>query len=409
MHKIEYSIAAIMSLGVMSSSGSEIAEEIEESGEEENAPESIMAISDDEFEKLSPEDFGEELGDKSDEHQDTDREDEEEESLGDAAEEDPDSEATEDETEPAAEGDDSEQAEDDGESEGEQPETDNEDIETYKQVYQELFGQPIKASGREVKLRDAVQARNLIEMGVDYNKKMQYMKPHMQTLKTLEKEGLLGDIEQLNLLLEAKQGKPEAIKKLLAQAEIDVLDIADDEIPGSEYRPGNHLVSEKEVEISEALSAIKESPKYNETIDVMTNRLDPKSREVLSDNPQFITALNKDIETGVYDEIMEMVQYKKDTRQAPIGASDIELYIQTVQELAMQEQQAQQQGTVPVENTQQVSQQPKRQSSGASRKRKQAMSSTRSAKPKKKEEFDPMKALSMSDEEFMKRFGDPLL
>lgn len=406
MHKIEYSIAAIMSLQTVSSSGSE--EEVIDDVENEDIPleegdiaETVMSISDDDFEKLSPEDFEKALGEESDESET------EEETLGDDGEENEELETTDEEEPEAADEGESPQAEGESDSDSDQPGEDAEPVEAYKEVYEELFNKPIKASGREVKLRDAVQARNLIEMGVDYNKKMQYMKPHMQTLKTLEKEGLLGDIEQLNLLLEAKQGKPEAIKKLIDQAQIDVMDIADDEVQGQAYRPQNHLVSEQEVAIEEALSAIQQSPKYQETIDVMANHLDPKSREVISDNPQYITALNQDIETGVYNEIMDIVQYKKDTRQVPVGASDIELYIHTVQELAMQEQQNQQQP--PVQSGSQQPAQRQQAPSGASRKRKQAMSSSRSANKKPKKEFDPMDALGLSDEEFMKRFGDPLL
>ena len=397
MKKIECSIATIKSLHAMSISGSDDVDEIDENIEinENDIAETVMSTSDEDFENLSPEDF--------------------EEALGDDIEEESKDEVNEDEPEVSAEKDGSEQTEDEDESEYDQPtdnsEDDNDDSENedeedneYKKVYSQLFGAPIKASGREVKLRDADHARNLIEMGVDYNKKMQRMRPHMQALKTLEKEGLLDDVDQLNLLLEAKDGNQEAIKKLISQADIDVMDIADDDYnTAGDYQAGNRMVSEQEIAIGEVLSAIENSPKYNDTIDVMQNVFDQKSREIISDNPNYITALNQDIESGVYNSVMDTIQYKRDMNQVPAGVSDIELYISTVSELAKQEQSATtvEQSIEPTTIT--------RRSSQASKKRKAGMSGSRGARKKKEPNFDPMDALSMSDDDFDKRFGDQLL
>ena len=387
MKQIEYSFAAIKSLNVLSIAGSdddieEIDDDIEV--EEDVIAETVMSTSDEDFEQLSPEDF--------------------EEALGDDDEEESEDEVNEEEESESADEDGSEQTEEEEDPEDDQP-TDSHDNDQYKKTYDQLFGEPIKASGREVKLRDASHARNLIQLGVDYNKKMQHMRPHQQTLKTLEKEGLLDDTEQLNLLLEAKQGNPAAIKKLISQANIDMLDIASDEEEENhqDYTPQNHMVSEQEVAIGEALSAIKESPKYNDTIEVMSNVLDQKSREIISDNPNYITALNSDMESGVYNTVMDTIQYKRDMNQVPAGISDIELYISTVSELAKQEQ-----STATVEQSVEPTTTTRR-SSQASKKRKAGMSGSRGARKKKEPNFDPMDTLSMSDDDFDKRFGDKLL
>lgn len=390
MRQIEYSFAAIKSLSVNSTSGSEDEDIVEiddedeaQIGEEEIA-ETVMSVSDEDFEQLDPSDFAEALGDDNEEEGDT--------------------EADEEEPADSADDDGSEQAEEDPKSENDQPIDDEESIDpAHEAAYKELFGQPIKASGRNVNLRDAEHARSLIQLGVDYNKKMQHMRPHQQTLKTLEKEGLLNDTEQLNLLLEAKQGNPNAIRKLISQANIDVLDIADDE-DGGAYTPQNHMVSAEEVAISEALSAIKGSDKYDDTINVMSNVFDQKSREVISDNPNYITALNSDIESGVYDNVMEAVNYRKDIGAVPTGMSDIELYISTVQEMSAAE------ANNPTPSDEQPEPAPvNRRSTGASRKRKAAMSGSRGARKKKEPNFDPMDALGMSDDAFEKQFGDQLL
>ena len=397
MKKIEYSISTIKSLHAISLAGSEeeiveIDDEDETQLDESDIAETVMSTSDEDFEKLSPEDFEEALSDGKD--------------LGDGDEEESEEEVNEEEEPTSAEEGETEQTETEDETAGDQPIDNSEDTAPYEETYKQLFGEPIRASGREVKLRDANHARNLIEMGVDYNKKMQNMRPHMQTLKTLEKEGLLGDTEQLNLLLEARQGNPDAIKKLISQANIDVLDIADDDENAGSYTPGNHMVSEQEVAVGEALSAIKQSPKYNDTIDVMQNVFDQKSREIISDNPEYIASLNSDIERGVYDQVMEAVQYKKDIRAVPTGMSDIELYIATVQEMSRNQHQSE---TTAAPTAQPEPTQINRRSTGASRKRKAAMSGSRVARKKKEPNFDPMDTLSMADDAFEKQFGDQLL
>jgi len=397
MKTIEFSLAAVMSLQAPSSAGSDEVEEIDEDVEE-TTEEDVLSMSDDEFEKMSPEDF--------EQNQDGQEDD----TLGDGDEEEEDSDVNEDEQEATAEANGSEQTEDNSESDGDQPT--EEDMEQrykeYEAAYKRLFEQPIKASGRQVHIKGVDHAQSLIEMGVDYNKKMQYMRPHMQALKTLEKQGLLENQDELNLLLEAKAGKPEAIKKLLAQNELDPMDLADfeDSADATSYKPENHMVSQAEVEIEQALLDIKESPSYQKTIDVMSNSLDSKSKEIISENPDYIRSLNDDIENGIYDQVMEMVQYGRDTKQIPSNVSDIEAYIATVQQMAAR-QQEQPPAEIPTPEPAN-DQRPARRSTGASKRRKAAMSGTRSSR-KKEQDFDPLDILGISDEEFEKKFGGQLL
>jgi len=404
MYQIELSIPYTMSLLVNSSTGSEESEEIEneeeENEEEGNEEIDALAMSDEDFEKLSEEDF---LKDGS---TDNSKNEDEDESLGDDDNEENDSDsANGQEATPAAASDGSGDAEEDNDSSKNQPNesTENQPVDNkaYQEAFELLYGNPIKASGREVQLRNPEHAMNFIEMGIDYNKKMHSMKPHLKTLKTLEKEGLLDDAETLNLLLEVKHGNKDALKRFIAESDIDPLDLADDEVieSGRNYQPQNHMMSDQEVEIEEALNSIKDSKSNQRTIDVMTKEFDAQSRQVISENPRYIVALNEDIESGVYDQVMEAVQYKKDMRQVPPGISDMELYINTVQELSSQQPPAQ---PAPAQNEQTK---PNNKSSGSSRRRKVAMSGSKSSNKPKKREYDPMEILSMDDEKFMKEMG----
>ncbi len=136
----------------------------------------------------------------------------------------------------------------------------------------------------------------------------------------------------------------------------------------------------------------------------MSNSFDTKSKEIISENPSYITALNSDIESGLYPRVMDAVQYQRDTRQIPDGMSDIEAYIGTVQQMAAQEQREAQGQPTPAQPEPQAKRAP------GNRKRKVGMSGSRST-PKKgaKREYDPMEIMSMADEDFDKKFGADLL
>ena len=385
MKKIELSISTAMSLSVLSSSGSDEPEENEEI-QEEDVADIIMSTSDEDFEKLSPEDFEEAING--------------EENLGDDDKEEDNSEVNEEELTDAAADDGSEQTEDDSDSDGDQPEPKNEeaeavDVKQMTEAYNLIFGKPIKASGREVQLRNPEHAKNFIEMGIDYNKKMQAMKPHMKTLKTLEKEGLLDDMDKLNLLLEVKHGNKDALKRLIAESDIDPLDFADEEViaESRNYQAQNHMMSDSEVEIGAELDSISGTESGKRTLQIMTKEFDAKSREIISQNPSYIGMLNRDIQNGVYDEIAEVIQYKRDMKVVPANASDMEVYIQTVQELDAQAARDQ------AERPETPSPQPRKKGSSVDKKRRQGMSGSRSSNSNKKVEYDP---LSMSDEDFMK-------
>jgi hypothetical protein len=399
MKKIELSISTAMSLLAMSSAGAE--NENEDEHEQDDGVEvDALSMSDEEFEKMSPDDFAE----ASEEDDNDDNEDDnEEDTLGDDDEDDSETDVNEDEPTDNAEDGGSEQTEDKDDSKETQPNEEERkaDEARYNEAFKLLYGKPIKASGREVQIRNPEHARNFIEMGIDYNKKMQSMKPHMSTLKTLEREGLLdpSKADRLNLLLEVEKGNKDALKRLIAESDIDPLDLADEEVieEGRNYQPQNHMMSAKEVEIEEALNTIEGTPSQQRTLDVMTKEFDPRSREVISDNPSYIVALNNDISTGVYDEVMKEVQYKRDMRLVPSDMSDIEVYLQTVME-----------GTPGQVNAQQETKPQRKQANKSSRSAKQKMSGNKATSKTNNKQYDPMQIMDMSDDEFNKKFSDQL-
>ena len=293
------------------------------------------------------------------------------------------------------------------ENEQEQPEHIEEDSQQpeidYKAEWERLFS-PIKASGRTIKLKNMDQVINRVQLAEDYHKKMAAMRPHLKTIKTLEKANLLGDEDELNFLLDIKERKPEAIKRLLAESGIDPLDIADEEelAKSKSYQPANHIVSDTEVAIDQVFDEISSSPSYNDTIDILANRIDPKSKEIMSEHPEYIKALNTDIENGIYDKVMDEVKYQKEMGYIPAGLSDIEAYIGTVQYLAQQEQQQY------TQTQQQEVNQPTGQARPANTRQRKSMKSPGGGSKTSKKKFDPMEILEMSDEDFEREIGKDL-
>ena len=249
------------------------------------------------------------------------------------AEGDLDSEEAEPATSDPFDGTDPEPPEDDQSEETEEKEEPAEDLKPedveFRAKYEELMA-PFKAAGREIKLDNPDQARRLMQMGVDYNLKMQTLKPHLRTLRTLEKANLL-DPERVNFLIDLSEKKPEAIKKLLRDGSIDPMDL--DMENNETYSPTDHTVSEQEMGIREAFEAIENDPTFDQTVNILTKEWDSKSRVSLADNPSLIGFIHAHIANGTYDQVWSEVMKQRVLGQL-VGLSDLEAYDQTGQAMA---------------------------------------------------------------------------
>lgn len=191
----------------------------------------------------------------------------------------------------------------------------------YKDVYEKIFS-PFKANGKTIKVDTPEEAQRLMQMGANYSKKMSALKPSLKVLKTLEKNDLL-DQDKLNLLIDISKKKPEAIAKLLKDSELDPfnLDLSDN----SEYTPETYTTSDSELELDEVLSNIRDTASYSETIDVISNKWDTASKQVLIKNPSLIETINEHVSNGTYAQIAEVMEKEKLLGKLN-GLSDIEAY-----------------------------------------------------------------------------------
>jgi len=180
---------------------------------------------------------------------------------------------------------------------------------------------PLKAAKRTISIDSIDKARQLMQMGVDYSRKMADLKPYQRMMTSLERAGLLEE-EKLNHLIDLHNKRPEAIQKLLKDSEIDPLDL--DLGDSNEYRPNDHMVPESELAVDEVLDSIRPSPKFNDVVNLVQS-WDTASKRLLMDNPYVLQYLTTHMESGIYDMIMDRLESDKIFGKH-VGLSDLEAY-----------------------------------------------------------------------------------
>ena len=148
------------------------------------------------------------------------------------------------------------------------------------------------------------------------------LKPSLKTLKLLENNGLL-DAEKINYLIDLSQKKPEAIKQLLKDSNLDPLSLDLEE--ESKYVPSNRSISDKEMVLDEVLNSISDSPTYERTLNVISDQWDDASRKLIADDPHMIAIINSHMQNGVFDQVANAVAYERSLGKF-VGVSEFEAY-----------------------------------------------------------------------------------
>ena len=267
----------------------------------------------------------------------------------------------------------------------------------YKAEYERLMA-PFKANGRDIQVKSVEDAVSLMQMGANYNKKMAALKPNLKLLKMLENSGLLSE-EKLSYLIDLDKKNPAAISKLVKDSGLDPLDIDTEKAGG--YKPNTYTVDDRELALDSVLEEIQDTPSYNRTLDVVTNKWDAPSKRVVAENPQLLKVINSHIDMGIYDLISKEVESERLFGRLS-GISDLEAYrqvgdaIQARGGFANLGRQEQKTPNAPVV----VAPKPKKAEDPKVREQRRAASTTKPAAPAvTPAEFNP---LSMSDEEFSK-------
>ena len=284
----------------------------------------------------------------------------------------------------------------------EEPEVKVEEV-NYKAEYDRLMT-PFKANGREIAVSNIDDAIALMQMGANYNKKMAALKPNLKLMKLLENNGMLSE-ERLSFLIDLEKKNPEAISKLVKDSGLDPLDLDAEKASG--YKPSTYTVDDREMELDTVLDELQSTPTYNRTLDIVSNKWDGPSKQVIADSPQLLRVINDHVQSGIYDTILKEVE-KERVFGRLTGLSDIEAYRQVGDAIQARG------GFAPVGNQGQqtppktvVIPKPKIPEDDKLKDKKRAASSSKPAVANSvAKDFNP---LSLSDEEFSKQVNKKFL
>lgn len=266
----------------------------------------------------------------------------------------------------------------------------------YEDFYKKVMA-PFKANGKTISLKNAEEAIQLMQMGANYTRKMQSIAPYRKTLLMLEKANLL-DENKLSFLIDVNNGNQEAIKQLLKDKQVDPLEFNTDE--QINYQPGSNRVSDAEVNFKSALDDLVSTADGLQTVQEINTNWDQASKYELYKDPQSLRAIHQQRLNGMYNQIAGEVERRKTLGIIPYDMPFIKAYISVGQEMAQQRQaQSQSKNREPLAVKVAT---PKKNVTNEARV-KSVASTTKSTSKASKQFINP---LSMSDEEFMKQFGN---
>jgi len=267
----------------------------------------------------------------------------------------------------------------------------------YEAEYKKILA-PFKANGRDMQVDNVEEAIQLMQMGANYNKKMAALKPNLKTMKLLEQNGLL-DEEKLSYLIDLDKKNPEAINKLLKDSGIDPLDLDADK--ADDYKPNTYSVDDREVELDEVLTELSSSQTYAQTIDLVSNKWDGKSKQIVAENPHLLKVIDSHMASGVYELVSKAVEREQMFGRLN-GLSDLEAYRQVGEQL---EKSGAFQQPAPTQKV--VTKTKASKTNPELKSKKRAASSVKSSKSVAKSE--PTNVFALSDEDFEKEFNDKFI
>lgn len=187
----------------------------------------------------------------------------------------------------------------------------------------------IKADGKEINLT-LDELMLLAPKALNYTNKLQKIAPYRRALSALEENKITED--ELNQLIEIRNGNSIAIKNLLDKMKIPTSEIVNVEDDASkDYKPQIYGKDDSELEWQEMVTQLQTNPNY-ETMRVYANSLDAESQNLIRQNPQALENFLRDIEAGVFEESCALAQKNK-LMETGQKQPDIMYYIQAVQSL----------------------------------------------------------------------------
>lgn len=179
------------------------------------------------------------------------------------------------------------------------------------EIYDAVFA-GFKANGRDIQVETPEEAVRLMQMGAGFVKYQQKVRPAVAIQQTLDANKI--DNNKLNFLIDCANGKVDAIKKLVRDAKLEPYDIENTDAArkaDEEYRPTNHLVSDKDVALTEHIGTVQGTPGGDAILKSIQNEWDDDSRTRLVEDPEILPILVRQKNSGVYDQITSEVNRRQ--------------------------------------------------------------------------------------------------
>jgi hypothetical protein len=173
----------------------------------------------------------------------------------------------------------------------------------------EKVSAPFKADGRDMQVRTPEDVIRLMQMGVNYSRRMQEMKPLRAQDQMLKSNGL-NDPEKLNFLIDLSKGNKEAIKKLLKDHQIDPVDI-DTSSEDTPYQANNYQGDPKDLAFDDAIKETLAQEGGRDLIADINKDWDNTSKEALRDQPTIFQNILAQKRSGVYSKIKTELEYQR--------------------------------------------------------------------------------------------------
>ena len=191
----------------------------------------------------------------------------------------------------------------------------------YAAEYKRLIGTPIKANGKDITIDSIDDAIKLIQMGANYYKKVEQLKPAQKIVSMLEKAQLL-DESKLSFAIDLLNKDPAAIQSLVS--DMDISDVLDEKHNG--YTPKDHTVSDVQLNLDNVINDVASTPTGHITLKVLGEQWDQASRQIVVSNPSIIGLINQHVADGTFDTVTREVEKRRMLGQIPQGLNDIEAY-----------------------------------------------------------------------------------
>lgn len=278
----------------------------------------------------------------------------------------------------------------------------SEDAPDYKALYEQVFGKPFKANGKDLVVKSPDEAIQLMQMGANYHEKMAALKPVRRIARMLQDAGI-SDEESVAFLVDLHKKSPQAIAKLVKDSKIDLYELNLDE--AETYKATPQIVSDAQLNLEDTIQQLNTQPGFQEMFTTVANNWDEVSQKLIMDNPGILGVLQTQNASGEFAQIMSEVHRIRMFNPAANGIPIINLYRDA--EVSLR----QSGGIKPQVTPQQVAQVTQQNLATPSqlkntvdpaKDRRRAAASPKTAPATQKRKLTPEDIFSLSEEEFAK-------